>query len=341
MNGHLLVYGATGYTGRLIAHRAKEVGLDLTVAGRDAARVTALAEELGVPAAVFPVDDEEALLAGLAGIAVVLNAAGPFDRTAGPVMRAAVRAGVHYLDTTAEYAVFALAESLGDAAEAAGVMLLPGAGWDVVPSDGLAAHTARRVPRPRTLKIGLKLYRGPDPDEVFAGGSMFSRGSLASNGSIGELGALVRADGRITALPEPTTALLDYGDGPESSVLLPMGDLVTAWRSTGVPNIEVYFENGRALPAPSGDLADLPDGPTERQRALGRSRVAVEVTDHDGTVVRSFADTPTGYGFTRLSTVEIARRVLAGDVRPGFQTPASAYGPEIVTAIADSRIVDL
>ncbi|WP_156755640.1 saccharopine dehydrogenase family protein [Actinokineospora pegani] len=341
MDGHLLIYGATGYTGRLIAHRAKEAGLEFTVAGRHAARVAALADELGVPAAVFPIGDDRELRAGLAGAAVVLNAAGPFGRTAEPMMRACVRSGAHYLDTTAEYATFAFAESLGDAATAAGVMLLPGAGWDVVPSDCLAAHTARRVSRPHTLKIGLKLYRGPDPEEAFTGGSMFSRGSLASNGSIGELGALVRADGRITTLPEPTTSLLDYGDGPESSVLLPMGDLVTAWRSTGVPNIEVYFENGRALPVPPSDLAVLPEGPTEQQRALGRSRAAAEVTDRDGTVARSFVDTPTGYGFTQLSTVEIARRVLDGDLKPGFQSPASAYGPELLATIADSRITDL
>ncbi|MCS7475765.1 saccharopine dehydrogenase family protein [Umezawaea endophytica] len=341
MNARLLIYGATGYTGKLIAHRAREVGLDFAVGGRNADRVTALADELGVPAVVFPVDDEHALGTGLEGFSVALNVAGPFSATAGPMMRACVRAGAHYLDSTAEYAVFALAESLGDAAAAAGVMLLPGAGWDVVPSDCVAAHAARRVDRPRTLRIGLKLYRGPDPDEAFAGGSMFSRGSLASNGSIVDLGALVRADGRITALPGPTSVDLDYGDGPESSVLLPMGDLITSWRSTSVPNIEVYFENARALPSPDGDLADLPDGPTEAQRALGRSRVAAEVVGDDGGVVRSYVDTPTGYGFTRLSTVEIARRVLAGDFAPGFQSPASAYGPELVATIADSHVVDL
>lgn len=341
MKRRVLIYGATGYTGRLIAHRASEIGLDFAVGGRDRARVRALAGELGVEAVVFRVDDRDALLAGLDGFTAVLNVAGPFGVTALPMMEACVHSGVHYLDTTAEYAVFSLAESLCDAASAAGVMLLPGVGWDVVPSDCLAAHTVRRVARPHRLKIGLKLYRGPNVIEDFAGGSMFSRGSLASTGSIGELGALVRSAGSITTLPEPISTTLDFGDGPENAVLLPMGDLVTAWRSTAVPNIEVYFENGRALPAPRGNLADLPEGPTERQRALGRSRAAAEVTDRDGTVVRSYVDTPTGYGFTRLSAVEIARRVLAAEPEPGFQSPSSAYGPELVTTIGDSRIVDL
>ncbi|MFC9030834.1 saccharopine dehydrogenase family protein [Streptomyces arboris] len=337
---YLLIYGATGYTGRLVAEHARSLGLDLIVAGRNQQRVDALAKELEVEGRVFPVDDPALVREGLAGVMAVLNIAGPFRLTAEPLMDACVAQGVHYLDTTAEYGVFAAARTRDAAAREAGVMVMSGTGWDVVPSDCVAAHAAARVTDPVRLRIALKLLSAT-PQEA-AGLNLFSRGSVvsATTGLGDDVGALVRADGDIVALPEPKSARFDFGDGPEECVSAPMGDLITSHVSTGTPSIEVYVETG--LPLPIGlDLDALPDGPTAAEREVGRSKVIAEAVGRDGTVARALIDTPTGYRFTQLSAVEIARRVLAGVYTPGFQSPASAYGPELFLSIADSHITDL
>ncbi|MBM7443027.1 trans-acting enoyl reductase family protein [Streptomyces sp. HB132] len=336
----LLVYGATGYTGKLVAEHAKESGLDVVVAGRNQERVKVLGEELGVESRAFTVDDPALLRDALDGIAVVLNVAGPFHRTAGPLMDACIDKGVHYLDTTAEYDVFATARSRHAEAVAAGVMVMSGAGWDVVPSDCVAAHAAARVAEPVGLRLALKLLSAtPEESE---GLNLFSRGSIVSaTEGIGDLGVLVRSDGDIVALPEPRVASFDFGDdGPEECVSVSMGDLITSHHATGVPSIEVYVQVGQPLPIDL-DLAALPDGPTAQEREVGRSKVVAEVTGRDGSVVRSLIETPTGYRFTQLSSVEIARRVLAGSFTAGFQSPSSAYGSALALAVGDSQIKDL
>jgi short subunit dehydrogenase-like uncharacterized protein len=171
-------------------------------------------------------------------------------------------------------------------------MLLPGVGWDVVPSDCLALHTSRRVPRPHRLRIALKHFGG------------ISRGSARSTGELLQLGALVRAEGRIVTSTAPTREVFDFGEGPEECDRMPLGDLITAWKSTGVPNIEEFFQIGLTALAADLDPATMPEGPTEEERNAGRSKVLAEVTDLDGTVVRSLIDTPSGYAFTQLSAVE-------------------------------------
>lgn len=320
MNGRLLVYGATGYTGQLAARRAVEIGLDIVVAGRDPGRVTALAAELGVEARTFEAGDA---LDALNDIDCVLNVAGPFRHTARPLMEACLAASVHYLDTTAEFDTFTLAESLDSRATRAGIMLMSGTGWDVVPSDCLALHTARRATQPEKLTIALRVTGG------------FSRGSLASASGIEDLGTLVRRSGDLTRLETATPRTFDFGNGPEKCAPMPMGDLITAPRSTGLGDIDVYLGTDDGFPA------GTTDGPTAEERARGHYYALAEVTGRDGRVARSLVTTPTGYTFTQHSSIEIARRVLDGHFTAGYQTPASAYGPELVTAIAGTTITDL
>src|SRR5688572_29614883 len=144
MAADFLLYGSYGYTGRLIAERARELGLTPLLAGRDASQLQAQAAELGLPHRAFGLDDAAALDAALRETRVVLHAAGPFSRTARPMIEACLRAGAHYLDITGEIGVFEMVAAQDARAKAAGAMLLPGAGFDVVPSDCLAAHLKRR-----------------------------------------------------------------------------------------------------------------------------------------------------------------------------------------------------
>lgn len=324
----LLIYGATGYTGRLIAAEAARVGLDFAVAGRDRTKVEALSRRLGVPGKTFTLDEPTTIATELHGAQALLNVAGPFRATAGPLIDASIAAGVHYLDTTAELATYQLAEQRSDAAQAADVMLVPGVGWDVVPSDAIAVHAAARARRPTRVRIALKVTGG------------FSRGSVSSAAGIADDFGLVRRDGRLVTAtePEPTTFDLGTGAGLEEFSPVPMGDLVTAWRSLGLMNIEVFMRADGPIPAPG---VELPDGPSEAERLHGHYWALAEITDEDGSVVRSVIETPTGYTYTALSAVEAARLVLAGRHKAGFQTPSLAFGSHFATDIADSRITDL
>lgn len=321
----LLIYGATGYTGRMAAERAKALGLDFAIAGRNQQRLASLAAQLDVPYRIFDSDADAAV--SLSGVSVLLNFAGPFAHTAEPLMRACIKAGVDYLDITAEINTYRLAEKLGAEASANHVMLLPGVGWDVVPTDSLAVHVARRIKEPVALSIALHVP-----------GSM-SRGSAMSVGEIIGAGVLARVDGQLIATPDAAPRHFDFGQGAVMCAPLSFGDLVTGWHSTGIPNIAMYVHiAGDAFP--EGDLSQLPDGPTPEQRDAHRARAVVEVIGVDGAVARSGIETVNGYSYTPLAAVEAARRVMGGERRPGFATPALIFGGGFAQSIAGTVITD-
>lgn len=322
----LLIYGATGYTGRMAAQRAKALGLPFEIAGRNRQSLLALAEQLDVPYRVFDAAPDAAH--SLSGISVLLNFAGPFVHTAQALMRACIEARVDYLDITAEINAYRLAEQMGVEAAEADVMLLPGVGWDVVPTDSLAMRVAQRVANPVALNIALQVP-----------GSM-SRGSAMSVSEIIGAGVLARIAGELVSTPDAQPRYFDFGDGPVLCVPLSFGDLVTAWHSTRIPNIAMYVHiSGDAFP--EGDLSQLPDGPSEQEREAHRARAVVEVSDADGSVLRSVIETVNGYTYTPHAAIEAARRVLSGDRRPGFETPARVFGGGFAESIAGTIITDL
>ncbi|MFK3971433.1 saccharopine dehydrogenase family protein [Pseudomonas sp. NPDC087358] len=322
----LLIYGATGYTGRMAAERAKALGLDFEIAGRSPQRLATLAALLDVPYRVF--DTEAVIETFLSGISVLLNFAGPFAQTAESLMRACINAGVDYLDITAEINVYRLAEGLGVQAASSQVMLLPGVGWDVVPTDSLAVQVARRVEKPLALSIALQVP-----------GSM-SRGSALSVSEIIGAGLMARVDGELIATPDATPRHFDFGQGPVLCVPLSFGDLVTGWHSTGIPNIAMFVHiAGDGFP--EADLSQLPDGPTAEQRDAHRARAVVEVIGSDGTTAKSVIETVNGYSYTPLAAVEAARRVLSGERQLGFATPAKVFGDGFAQSIARTVITDV
>ena len=325
----LMIYGAAGYTGRMAVASAQASGAAMVIAGRpqDEGKIAAMARELDSEYRLFTVDDGPAMEAALSGIGVLLNCAGPFMRTAGPLMRACLAAGVHYLDIAAELDSYRLAEKYDEDAREAGVMLLPGSGGSVAMLGCLAGHAARRVANPRKLSIALHV----------AGG--FSRGSAVSASENVTVETLHRVDGQLVSRASDEVRDFDFGNGPATSFPVTLPELITIWRATNIPNIETYVHVTDGA-FPEGDLAAMPDGPTLEQREANRYHAAVEVTDEDGTIVRSILDTVNGYTFTTLAAAEAARRVVGGEVRPGFQTPAGLFGDGFAETIADTTIID-
>jgi short subunit dehydrogenase-like uncharacterized protein len=320
----VMIYGASGYTGRMAMEHARAAGLDVVIAGRSEAPLVAL----GGAYRVFSVDDSMVIEMALSDIAVLLNCAGPFLRTAEPLMRAAIRSGVHYLDVAAELDSYRLAEMLDVDAKAAGVMLLPGSGGSVAMLGSLAGHAVARVAKPRKISIAL-LVAGP-----------MSRGSVTSAMENLTTETLKRVGGQLVAASPDGIRDFDFGNCTASTFPLTLPDLITIWKDTHVPEIETFVHlEGAGFPA--GDLKAMPDGPTIEERDANRYRASVEVTDEDGTVVKSVLDTVNGYSFTPMAAAEATRRVFGGEFRAGFQTPAGLFGNGFVETIADSRITDL
>lgn len=324
----LMIYGATGYTGRMAARHATEAGLDPILGGRDEVTLGRLAAELGVGYRTFGLDGRAAVEDAIADVTVLLNCAGPFARTARPLMTAAVRVGAHYLDVAAELDSYRLAETLDDEAETAGVLLLPGSGGSVAMLGCLTGHVAERISGATRVRVALHVA-----------GAM-SRGSAVSAAEGLTTDCLMRVDGRLTSRNPADSRDFDFGGGVTSCSAVTLPDLITIWRATGIPDIETFVHVADGA-FPQGDLAALPDGPTPEQRQAHRYHAAVEVTGADGEVARAVLDTVNGYTFTPLAAAEAARRVLAGEIRSGFVTPATLFGSEFVETIADSRIHDL
>lgn len=338
----ILIYGVTGYTGQLVLQEAARVGLSVVVAGRSAEKVRPLADAHRSEWRAFPVEAPQ-----LDGARVVLNCAGPFSRTAGPMVDACLRVGAHYLDITGEIPVFEALAARGDEARAAGVGLLPGAGFDVVPTDCLSVHLARRLPGATSLRLAL----------ASAGG--MSHGTATTMLEMAADGGLVRRGGRLERAGFASLRV-DFGDKERDTMRIPWGDVSTAFHSTGIPDIEVYA----AAPASAiamarwgswasaalrwGWLRDrlqaridaAPPGPSDAARARGWARVWGEVRHPDGRVARARLRTPEGYTLTAIAAVEAARRAGDGALPAGFQTPATAFGPDFILGVPGCERTD-
>jgi short subunit dehydrogenase-like uncharacterized protein len=338
-----MIYGANGYTGELIAREAKKRGLAPLLAGRNRKEIEALASELELSSRIVGLDDPDALREALVDVDAVLHAAGPFVHTSKPMVRACLATGTHYLDITGEIAVFEALQRLSDRAHEAGVVLLPGAGFDVVPTDCLAAKLVTDLPDATHLELAF----------CSEGGS-WSRGTLKTMIEGMPYSGAVRRAGKIEGVPLAyDTKKIDFSCGPRWAVTIPWGDVSTAFHTTGIPNIRVYtgmppaaIKRMRAfrgvLPVvglkPIKRLAQwwvgrTVTGPDESMRQSGRTYVWGQATNAKSDSVSGTVETPEAYHLTAVASVECAQRVLAGSLEAGTWTPGRAFGPELLNAL--------
>jgi len=350
VRGRILIYGGTGYTGRLIAEHARNLRRAPVIAGRTAHRVQALAEELAIAGRVAAPDEPQAIDEALGDIDVLINAASPFARTARPLIEACLRTGTHYLDITGELPIFQDAARYDGPARERGIMIMPGVGLGIVASDCLALHVAARVPNAKYLRMAVLR-----PDS-------FSRGSVRSALGLSNSHVTIRRNGRLISVPVGRLQrAFDYGDGRRESVAVSWADVFTAYYSTGIRNIEAYFEANlasRVLYQLGAGVADtlrlppverwldavvraLPDGPSAQQRQRERCVIVAEAEDSWRQRSCARLETPDGYSFTAEAATEIATRAARGDFRPGFQTPAGVYGADLVLEFKGTRREEL
>ena len=340
MANTFLIYGANGYTGELITRFAAERGLKPILAGRNESKVSELAAKYGFEYRVFSLDETAKLDAALNEVDMVLHCAGPFSITSLPMVKACLRNRRHYTDITGEISVFQTCASFDKKAVEAGVMVMPGVGFDVVPSDCLAKHLKDRLPTATHLSL------------AFYGMGRISPGTLATmTMNVGKGGA-IRKDGKITSVPAAWKKReIDFGEVTKTGVTIPWGDVSTAFYSTGIPNIEVFtivplsnlkmMKMSRYLgwllatgPIQSYLQNKIPaGGPSDTEREKGRTLLWGEASDADGNKVESRLQGPEGYTLTAIAALNIAEKILAGNFSPGYKTPAEAYGADLILEI--------
>ena len=345
MTANWMLYGANGYTGKLIAQEARRRGMSPVLAGRGAA-VAALAQELGLPHRQFDLADAAAVRNGLAGIDLLLHCAGPFSSTCTPMLEGCLDARAHYLDITGEIDVFAHCHAQDARAKQRGIVVLPGAGFDVVPTDCLAAQLAREMPDATSLVLAFEAGGGPSPGTA--------KTSVEGLGN----GGRARIDGVLRRVPlawktRNFERAGEAGIERRSAMTIPWGDVYTAFVSTGIPNIEVYMAvspktiaNVRRLrllgPLLRTHVAQnllkrrvekSVRGPSDAKRESSVTHVWGEVRDASGREMRAQLRTPNGYALTVSASLGIVERLLRENAFAGYRTPSQLMGADYVLSL--------
>ena len=334
-----LLYGANGYTGELIAREAVKRGMRPVLAGRSKSKIEKLATELKCDSAVFDLDDHTSLVAALQGVAAVLHCAGPFSQTARSMMQGCLATRVHYLDITGEISVFELAQSVDAKASRAGIVMCPGVGFDVVPTDCVALKLKIAMPDATHLALGFDSKSG------------LSKGTAKTAIESAGRGSFVRRDAQIIEVPLGSqTRRIDFGDGERLAVGIPWGDVSTAYHSTGIPNIEVFTAaSPQAVKRMSRANMLRPllrqqwmksflkfaverrvRPPDQAQRDNNPSFVWGEVRNAAGGIVTARLRTLNGYALTVASSLSIMNLVLTETLPAGYSTPSQLVGADFI-----------
>jgi short subunit dehydrogenase-like uncharacterized protein len=346
----VLLYGANGYTGQLIAEFWPEAAHTLILGGRSSQSVGELASRLGKKDRIFDLDDRMVTVEALKDIDLLLNAAGPFFRTARPLVEACLATKTHYVDITGEIEVFESIQDHHDQAQAEGVVLLPGAGFDVVPTDILAAKLVEKQAGAQSLTLAISSF-----------GTTISHGTLSTAVSqLGKKGS-VRKDHKL--VPEAVGKegrYFQFGDKRRFAMSIPWGDLSTAYWSTGIPNIRVfmatppstyqkmkwqwlfnpilrwYWVKNRIQKYVDRNVS----GPTEKQRQQGFARAYGEVADAKGNLLSMQLESSEPYAFTAHSAIWFANHILDHPGRSGYFTPSTWADPDEVISELGIQILN-
>ncbi|MDA0194360.1 MAG: saccharopine dehydrogenase NADP-binding domain-containing protein [Bacteroidetes bacterium] len=347
-DGNFLIYGANEYTGELITRRATALGLKPILAGRNRDQIQALASSLGLEYLVFDLSDDDEIRRNIAPFKIVLHCAGPFSKTARPMIKACLDVKIHYLDITGEIEIFEYCASKDKQAHEAGIILMPGVGFDVVPTDCLAAYLASLLPEATHLELAFK------------GSGAISKGTALTMLENSHKGGAIRQNSTIISVPvayESKTILLEEKE--ISITTIPWGDVSTAFYSTGIPNIKVYTAvkpegiKRMKLMNSLDWLIKMPiiknyfrrkvnqiKGPSEDLRNSGKSIIWGRVFNEEQQF-EAMLTTPEGYQLTALTSIAIVQKLLIDHIFSGYKTPSMAFGPDFILEIENTNRTNL
>jgi short subunit dehydrogenase-like uncharacterized protein len=346
----VILYGSYGYTGRLIASECQSKGLNVILAGRNEKALRQQSEQTGYSFNVVDLDDASALKDLFEQGEVVIHCAGPFQSTFRTVVETCLQTRTHYTDITGEYQVFEMLAGYDEKAKVAGITILPGAGFDVVPSDCLALHLKNRLPSATHLQLAFSMSKGG-----------LSRGTARTMiEGLGQ-GSVIRKGGKLIEVPLGKKVIdIDFHAFRTKALNIPWGDVSTAWRSTHIPEIEVYMaanpkmilgakisgyfnwilSKGWMKKWLRSKIDGRPSGPSVERRMEGKSFLWGKVSDEKGNEKIATLETLSGYRLTAMTSVLIAERIMNGDYKTGYQTPATAYGADFILQLDNTLRID-
>lgn len=335
-----MIYGAYGLTGQWITEQAVKEGLSPVLAGRSPEKLSNVSNQFDLSSRCVSLDDTELLEDVLQDLDAVVHAAGPFQQTAQPMIEACINTQTHYFDITGERSVFEYVFSRDREAQEAGILLISGMGYDVVPTDCLARDLTGKLEHPRELHVVLKADANPTAGTLRSWLGMTLNGGLAR-----ENGELQQEKIGHRHLP------VQFPDGRYRAISAPLGDVITAWHSTGIPNIYSYVAIPEGIAAGIEPLSKwtsylfeykpfrrtilesieyLFSGPEKTDRSE-QAWIYACVRSGDR-IKEGWLKTPEPYWFTALSCVEGIQKLQHID-GAGTRTPAQAFGADFVTQI--------
>lgn len=342
-----MIYGANGYTGKLLIEEAVKRGEKPVIAGRNEESIRNLAQKYNLPFDIFSLDNPENVSNHLKDINVLLLAAGPFSSTSKIAVDACLKSKTHYLDITGEISVFEECASRNQEAINAGIMILPGVGFDVVPSDCLSASLYQALPDATHLTLAIQAIGEASPGTMKTMLENFPEGGL------------IRQNGKLTRVPAAwKISEIPFKNKSKLAMTIPWGDVSTAYTSTNIPNIAVYMVLPKniirisKLMSPVSKVFGIKliqdlvknlietnvKGPKPEEREKGKSYLWGMVENSQGKKVEGFLETSEGYKLTSKTGVDIALRVMKGDFKTGYQTPSLAYGADYIKDIEGSKL---
>ncbi len=341
-----MLYGATGYTGKLILQEAAARGEKPVIAGRNEEVLKKLATEYGVSYKVFSLDKHEEIVKGIKEVKAVLHCAGPFSKTSLPMLNACLDSGIHYLDITGEIDVFEAIFKRKKEAQDKNCIVVPGVGFDVLPSDCLAALLKKALPDATHLEL------------AFHGWGKLSPGTSKTIIENLSRGSRIREDGVITDIRALSKSIeARFSDRKLRVTVAAWGDVSTAYYSTGIPNITVYAQapellvKGRQVLEKVAGITQIPlvqetlkkliekfvKGPTKEDQAKGKVHLWGRVKNAKGESKEATLDVCEAYHFTALTAVTSVQRLLKLEIPGGCYTPSLAFGPEIIESFPEAK----
>jgi short subunit dehydrogenase-like uncharacterized protein len=343
----IVLYGATGYTGRLVVEELDRRGLDYVLSGRDEEKLRRLAAERDATVRAVPLDDARGLRDLLADAGAVISCAGPFTLAGHALVRAAVDSGTHYVDSAGEQAfIKRVFDEHGEAAERAGVALVPALGFDYAPGDCIAGLTARGHEPLEELVLAYSVR-----------GFGMSRGTMRSGLEIAKGGDVVYESGDWRPAPFGIfRAGFDFPEpiGHQAMSRYPSGEVITVPRHTRTKRVVSMISARTMAPHPAlapilpyalpplalslrtplrgilnRAIGALPEGPSETERRAAEFTIVAVARGEDGSERRGVVRGSDVYGLTAVTLVHGAELMSApGFDRAGALGPAAAFDPE-------------
>jgi short subunit dehydrogenase-like uncharacterized protein len=347
-NVNVIIYGSYGYTGSLIVEQCKLKGLRVLLAGRNEQKLRGQSADSGYPYRCVSVEDHPALVKVLQEGDVVIHCGGPFAKTARAMASACIEAGTHYTDITGEFQVFEQLAGFDSLAKGSGIVVMPGTGFDVVPSDCMAVHLRNRLPSATHLELAFTMSKGG-----------LSQGTAKTMVEGMGHGGMIRKNGLLTPVILGDDILeVDFGPFKKKCMCIPWGDISTAWRSTRIPNIQVYSGVSEKVIQSAKvsrwfnwllrqnwlkaylkkRIEQRPQGPRAEALENAKSYLWGRAYDHQGKQIEARLETPNGYTLTAKTSVIVAENLAAGNVRPGYATPAQYFGEELILKVEGTKL---